>query len=136
MRDSNGMHCLMAPGDVTFSRHTVVEPDLFVVPRRADGSPPRDFSDVGRLLLAVGVLSPSTARADRHVKRVAYQKHGVPDYWIVDVANGVVECWRPGDEAPEVLAEALTWQPRGDAPPLVIDLSGLFHRILGARRAT
>lgn len=127
----HGMHCLTARADVPFSRNTVVEPNLFVVPLRTDGSRPRDFSEVGRLLLAVEVLSSSTARADRHVKRSAYQKHGVPDSWIVDAADRFVERWRPGDASPEILAESLTWQPRGDVPPLVIHLVELFRRIHG-----
>jgi Uma2 family endonuclease len=121
----------MAPAGVPFSRNTVVEPDLFVVPLRADGSRPRDFSEAGRLLLAVEVLSPSSARADRHVKRAAYQKHGVPDYWIVDTAHRCVERWRPGHEMPEMLVESLEWQPKDDAPPLIIDLPAYFRSMLG-----
>lgn len=124
-----GSHCLFAPADVPFSRTTVVEPDLFVVPLRPDGSIPLDFAQAGRLLLAVEVLSPSSARADRHVKRVAYLTNGVPEYWIVDPANRFVERWHPGGDAPEILLESLTWQPREGVPPLVIDLSGYFGRV-------
>jgi Uma2 family endonuclease len=54
---------VIAPADVDFQEpHTMVEPDVFVVPL-VEGRPPRDWQEVGRLLLAVEVLSPSTARA-------------------------------------------------------------------------
>lgn len=126
-----GLHCLIAPADVLFSRTTVVQPDLFVVPLRSDGSIPLDFAQAGRLLLAVEVLSPSTARADRQVKRAAYQSEGVPEYWIVDPTNRFVERWRPGDDEPEVLVESLAWQPREGVPQLVIDLREYFGRVNG-----
>ena len=37
------------------------------------------------LLLAVEALSPTTARADWHVKRSTYQEARIPEYWIVDL---------------------------------------------------
>ena len=126
-----GLFCLIAPADVAFSRRTVVEPDVFVVPRRDDGALPRDFREAGRLMLAVEILSPSSARADRFVKRAAYLANGVPDYWIVDTANRFVERWRPGDETPEVLVDTLAWQPVTDMPPLVIELSAYFRQVHG-----
>ena len=60
-----------------------MQPDVFVVPWREEGQP-RSWQDVTPLLLAVEVLSPSTARADRHRKRLIYQSQRVPEYWIVD----------------------------------------------------
>lgn len=72
------------------------------------------------------VLSPSTAHADRTRKRVTYQREGVPEYWIVDPYSRIVERWRPEDERPDVLADRLTWTPRGGIAPLVIDLAALF----------
>src|SRR3954469_14673547 len=54
---------IIAPADVVFSPTRGVQPDLFVVPL-VDGKRPHRFEEVRRLLLAVEVLSPSTARAD------------------------------------------------------------------------
>ncbi|HEX4935429.1 MAG TPA: Uma2 family endonuclease, partial [Gemmatimonadaceae bacterium] len=59
-----GLDCLVAPAEVTFSPRRSVEPDLFVVPR-VEGRRAWCFDDVRRLLLAVEILSPSSARADR-----------------------------------------------------------------------
>ena len=51
---------------------------------------------MSKLLLAAEVISPSSARGDRVDKREAYQRNGVPEYWIVDTAARVVERWHPG----------------------------------------
>ncbi len=123
-------HLKIAPQDVIWGRRTVVEPDLFVVPLVA-GRRPRTWDEVGRLLLAVEVLSPSSARADRIVKRRLYQREGVPEYWIVDVDARLVERWRPADERAELLTEAIAWRPDPARPPLVIDLATYFAEVIG-----
>lgn len=115
-----------SPADIVFSPRRLVQPDLFVVPWR-DGGPPRTWSDVTTLLLVVEVLSPSTARADRHRKRVIYQQQGVPEYWIVDGDARLVERWRPTDERPEILTAAFDWQPRAGLAPIRIDVPQLFE---------
>ena len=126
----NDLHCILAPAEVRFSPNRVVQPDVFVVPF-IGGRKPARLDDVHRLILAVEVLSPSSARADRHSKRHLYQSQGVPEYWIVDPANRFVERWRPGDDAPEVLLDSLTWTPREGGEPLVIDLAAYFRRVHG-----
>jgi Uma2 family endonuclease len=55
-------HLVIAPADVEFDEHNLVELDLFVVPLVA-GKKPRAWEDVRTLLLAVEVLSPLTMRA-------------------------------------------------------------------------
>ncbi len=114
-----------APADIVFSPRRLVQPDLFVVPAREDG-PPRSWVDVKTLLLAVEVLSPSTARADRQRKREIYQSQGVAEYWIIDGDARLIERWRPLDERPEILSVELAWHPRADLPPLRLPLEELF----------
>ncbi len=127
---SNGLGWLRhAPADIVFASTILVQPDLFVVPPQG-GTPPRNWSDVSSLLLVIEVLSPATARADRHRKRLIYQAHGVPEYWIVDVDAQCIERWCPGDERPEIVADTLTWQPRAELPALQIDLSALLEYML------
>lgn len=122
---------LLAPADVLSAKHVMVQPDVFVVPL-IEGRKPVSWEETGRLLLAVEILSPSTARADRHVKRRLYQRERVPEYWIVDVDARLVERWRPEDERPEILAEQLEWKPEPGAPPLVIGLPAYFRDVTGA----
>lgn len=119
-----------SPADVELDPRTLVQPDLFVVPL-LDGRRMHDWSDIqGRLLLAVEVLSPSTARADRHLKRRRYQRAGVPEYWIVDLDARLVERWRPADERAELLADTLDWSPVAAEEPLVIEVPAFFASVL------
>ena len=85
------------------------------------------------MLLAVEVLSPSSARSDRVRKRQVYQEENVPDYWIVDADARLVERWRGDAERPELFVESLVWQPDAAHPPLVIDLVEYFARVWGER---
>jgi Uma2 family endonuclease len=121
---------MLSPADLVFSPRRLVQPDVFVVPSRPEGEP-RVWSEVTALLLAVEVLSPSTARADRHRKRLVYQQEGVNEYWIVDCDARLVERWRPEDTRAEVLSETLVWRPREDAPALQISLPAIFTEVTG-----
>jgi len=123
-------HPKIAPQEVEFDERNLVEPDLFVLPL-VDGAKPAQWADVRRLLLAVEVLSPGTARHDRFTKRRLYQARGVPEYWIVDADSRMVERWRPGDERAEFLAEILTWQPDPAVPALEIHLPTYYVEVLG-----
>jgi Uma2 family endonuclease len=121
---------IQSPADVEFSDDRMVEPDLIVVPL-VDGRAPRDWQEAGRLLLAVEVLSPGTARLDRVIKRALYQQEGVPEYWIVDVASRLIERWTPEDDRPEILADSIVWQPDAARAPLELDLQIFFTDVAG-----
>ena len=121
---------IFAPADIEFDERNLVEPDLFVVPL-VEGAKPHDWGEVRRLLLAVEVLSPSTARHDRFTKRRLYQGRGVPEYWIVDLDARLIERWKPDQERPDILADTLAWQPTPGQPPLELDLATYFSDVLG-----
>ncbi len=118
----------VSPADIEFDEYTLVQPDVFVVPL-VGGRRPRRWSDIETLVLAVEVLSPSTARADRTVKRRLFQRVRIPEYWIVDVEARLVERWRPDDERPEIVTERLVWLPDASVPPLEIDLAAYFGEV-------
>ena len=115
-----------APLDVKLQPGLVLQPDILVVP---DGVLRTHDDIVNRLLLAVETISPSSARYDRVIKRPAYQRNRVPEYWIVDERSGTVERWRPDDERPEILSEQLLWHPEGASEPFVLDLVAFFAEI-------
>ena len=50
----------------------------------------------------------------RHEIIDGYQRAGIAEYGIVDPDARLVERWRPGDERPEIVTDALRWMPRGD----------------------
>lgn len=122
-------HATISPADVELDPHTLVQPDVFVV-KLVDGRRPRNWPDLQGLVLAAEVLSPSSARADRTVKRRRYQRAGIAEYWVVDVDARLVERWRPGDARPEILTDELTWQPDPAREPLRINLPDYFARVL------
>jgi Uma2 family endonuclease len=113
------------PGDLTLGSGQVVQPDLFVLPAVPDPQP-TEWEDVGVPVLAVEVLSPSTARYDRIVKRGAYQRAGVATYWIVDLDAQLVEVWTPEAESPVIVTEELVWQPDAAIEPLRMPLAEVF----------
>lgn len=90
-----------SPADVVLGPQTLVQPDLFVV-KKDPGTALEAWSDVGIPILAVEVLSPSTAARDRGKKRRIYQQAGVGEYWIVDADARIIERWLPADERPEI----------------------------------
>jgi Uma2 family endonuclease len=118
-------HGFFAPGDVIVDQRNVVEPDIFVAPKGLDPKS-AGWKDIKSLLLAVEILSPSTARADRHRKRLLYQRFKVSEYWIVDSDARVIDRWRPADARAETLSEHIEWQPVIEHPPLRIDLAQFF----------
>jgi len=115
---------LFSPADIELDARTLVQPDVFV-----HAGIIREWNDGTPLLLVVEVLSPSTARADRTIKRRRYQRAGIPEYWIVDLDARIVERWRPGDERPEVLGDLVTWQPRPDLAAFSLELPAFFATV-------
>ena len=117
-------------GDIELGRQTLVVPDLFVLPRDPD-APIRNWKEAGIPLLAVEVLSPSTASRDRGKKRRLYLEAGVEEYWIVDIDARLAERWRPDDERPQIIEGILEWSlsvgARGE-----IDLPSMFEKALGS----
>lgn len=113
---------LASPADISTREDRLVQPDIFVIPKAA--RPVCSWPDIQHLALAVEVLSPSTARADRLVKRRLYRELA-DEYWIVDLDARVVERWRAQDERPEIIADRLVWEVAG-AEPFVLDLGPFF----------
>lgn len=119
---------LPLPADLEPEPGQLTQPDLFVLP---PGPRFARWEQAPLPFLVVEVLSPSTARYDRGLKRHFYQRAGVQEYWVVDLDARVVERWRPGDERPEVASETLAWQPVAGLPPLELDLARYFDEVGG-----
>lgn len=89
----------MAPVDVRLPGHAeddedsdvVVQPDVFVVcdADKLDRRGVRGAPD-----WIVEVLSPSTAGKDQIEKRRLYERHGVPEYWLVHPTDRVLTVYR------------------------------------------
>ena len=77
------------------------------------------------------VLSPSTAKRDRGIKREFYQRVRVPEYWIVDLDARLIERWTPTDERPEILRGRLKWTDPVSGAELVLDVEKLSAEVWG-----
>ena len=103
---------LSSPADIRLGPRTVVQPDLFVC-RVDPAAPPRDWPELGTPLVAIEILSPSTASRDRGTKRRIYQEAGIAEYWVVDPDARLIERWTPPDLRPEIIDEVLKWSVDG-----------------------
>jgi Uma2 family endonuclease len=86
-----------SPIEVRLDDDNVFEPDVLYI--QADNLAITQQDEkriIGAPNLVVEVLSPGTAKFDRHEKYQAYEKHGVNEYWIVDPVYEVVEVWNIG----------------------------------------
>jgi Uma2 family endonuclease len=66
--------------NVRLDAATALEPDV-VVARPSD---PRAARLVGAPLLAAEIVSPDSALRDLNLKKAAYERYGVPCYWVID----------------------------------------------------
>jgi len=82
-----------------------------------------------KLLLVAEVLSPSSARGDRFLKRLRYREVCVPFYWVVDGESRTVEVWTPEVDFPAVEQEQLVWRPSNTVEPFVLSLESLFRPV-------
>ena len=69
-----------APVNIRFSFRSAVEPDV-VVARAADSTGVRLTQ---MPLLVAEVLSPDSVLRDLNLKKAAYERFGIPSYWVVD----------------------------------------------------
>jgi Uma2 family endonuclease len=69
-----------APVNIRFSFRSALEPDV-VVARAADSAGVRLTT---MPLLVAEVLSPDSVLRDLNLKKAAYERFGIPSYWVVD----------------------------------------------------
>jgi len=104
------------PRDVRIDERNVFAPDVLWyragrAPDRRD-PPPYPLPD-----LAVEVRSPSTWKHDVGAKKAAYERHGLPELWLVDTAADAVLVFRRSAIAARAFDLALELG-RGDGAPL------------------
>lgn len=68
----------------------VVQPDISVI---CDTNKLDDQGCIGSPDFIIEILSPSSVKMDKMVKRNLYEKANVKEYWIVDILNKLVEIY-------------------------------------------
>ncbi len=123
-REAAGL-VLSSPADISWGPDVLVQPDVFVVPMEEART--LTWSRMQTLLLVAEVLSPSSLKGDRFLKRLRYRQAGVPLYWVVDGDERVVEVWTPADDFQAIERERLVWRPAVVAEPFTLSLAELFR---------
>jgi Uma2 family endonuclease len=124
---------VMAPSDVVVEEVNLVQPDIYAIRSLTPHEMRSGARGLPLPLLTIEVLSPSTARADRLVKRGIFQRNAV-EYWVVDLDARVIEGWMPGAEAPAIYAERIDWRAPAASSAMSMDIIALMGRILGEVR--
>ncbi len=120
-------YLLASPADISWGPDILVQPDLFVVPLAELRT--LEWHRIKGVMLAMEVLSPSTARYDRFTKRRLYQTVGIPHYWVVDPAERAIEVWTPEATTPAIERERLAWSPSDGDPHFTLELGELFRPV-------
>ncbi len=81
-----------APVDVFLGENSLVNPDLLYVSISKQEIITKD-GIMGSPDLVVEVLSPSTMKYDRGEKKELYERHQIPEYWIIDIKNQAIEVY-------------------------------------------
>ncbi|HEX4496746.1 MAG TPA: Uma2 family endonuclease [Thermoanaerobaculia bacterium] len=82
----------ISPADVVLSPYDVLQPDLFFI-ANARSSIAEVKNVQGAPDLVIEIHSDSTRRIDQGVKRAAYERWGVTEYWMLDPARKEADVW-------------------------------------------
>ena len=121
----------VAPFDVVFSFHDIVEPDvIFVAPDQLDILTDKNIQ--GTPAMVIEILSPSTRKRDRQIKQKLYERAGVREYWMVDPDLNVVTIYRRAADGSFPLSASLSVKEEdtletGLLPGWSLALSRLFR---------
>ena len=92
---------IAAPTDVVLSDTDVVQPDILFVSNQRSHILTRENVQ-GAPGLVVEILSPATAERDRTLKLELYNKHGVQEYWLVNLDAKTITVLMQGEGRFEV----------------------------------
>lgn len=92
VEDAESGEVFFAPCDVQLPRGTIVQPDMLFV-SNTHREVVTEKRIVGAPDLVVEISSPSTMDRDLGDKRELYRKHGVAEYWFIDVEERTASVW-------------------------------------------
>lgn len=117
-----------APVDVILSPQDVVQPDLIFISNARLGRVTRE-NILGAPDLVVEVISESTRKLDRKLKRTLYGTYDVAEYWIADPELKIFEVYRRDQE--NRLVKVAEYEDTGALisplfPGLTVDLASIW----------
>ncbi len=114
-----------APGSVVLPPDIKLEPDILVGRLPTTGA---RWEDVPEHWLAVEVSGSGSRIYDRHYKRDGYLELGVPEVWLVDLAERTVFVSRRGEPRDVRHDHELVWRAPG-GQELRLDVAELFRGV-------
>ncbi len=120
----------VSPIDVYLSDHDVIQPDiLFVSEAREKRSSPDGVHGAPDLI--VEVLSPTTRDLDLGAKKVLYARHGVTEYWVVDLDDQTISVYDFDEDTtnPKLRLERDATLTSDVLPGFALLLEELFSRV-------
>lgn len=84
---------LCAPMDVVLSDLDVIQPDILFISKKREIII-TDKNIQGPPDLVVEILSDSSRKTDEIIKRKLYERHEIPEYWIIDPELETVKIYR------------------------------------------
>lgn len=83
---------LLAPTDIVLSPHDIVQPDLLFISNERSAIV-EEKNIQGAPDLVIEILSESTRRLDQVIKREAYERWGVLEYWMFNPRRKDTDVW-------------------------------------------
>jgi Uma2 family endonuclease len=119
-----------APFDVIMAETSVVQPDLAIIRQSRRGSISKRGLE-GIPDVAIEIISPTTRGNDAILKKAAYARAGIPEYWIVDPDLGHVEIFRLKESGydPGVLFDRSATLTSPSFPEVAVPLLPVFEPI-------
>ncbi|WP_372661497.1 Uma2 family endonuclease [Cohnella sp.] len=118
---------LLAPMDVHFDTENIVQPDLIFI-AKDNLNIIRDGFVFGVPELLVEILSKSTGKRDKTIKKALYERFGVKEFWLIDPGYQTVDQFvleKSGYRLAATLTEGdLIGSPT--VPCLSVDLGQIF----------
>jgi Uma2 family endonuclease len=125
IRAMNGAAGVGIQAPVRLSSRSEPQPDLALL-KGGTGAYKNAHPTAADVLLLIEV-SESTLRYDLSVKSRLYAKHGIPEYWVVDlVDNRIHRRWNPRGEEYTDYATVSSGAVRCESLGCAIDLHALF----------
>jgi Uma2 family endonuclease len=125
---ARGGQALAAPVGITLTDHSVVQPDVIYLARRATPAEIREeITGVPDLLIEV--LSPGSVRRDRGLKLRLYAETGVPEYWIVAPTERHVDFLVNRGGRFELVVPAGDIYRSPTLPDITLDLAELWRQV-------
>jgi Uma2 family endonuclease len=82
-----------APTDVILDDNNTVQPDILFISKESFFKI-KENAIYGAHGIVIEIVSPSSLIADRYTKKDLYEKYGVKEYRLVDIANQSVEIFK------------------------------------------